>query len=220
MLAAILNKKHLQRLWKTQPLIAQMPTIHLDKALESSTLKSFRWKSHNDWVEQMRIDRRLNQIISCSNDEQFAVIIGCILPTTDINIPLQQSSTHNFQENSSNVAGSNQAPGQPGQPTNLEASLNQNLLNQQAGQMSNVNNASQNNATNNQSNQVGRNTPSNMQQQQQTSQQVQSAPNIGSINKGGDVKRRPESNETVFKVNKGVKTFDFSFEKNLLITGG
>ena len=35
-----------------------------------------------------------------------------------------------------------------------------------------------------------------------------------------NVKRRPEINETVFKVNKGVKTFDFSFEKNLLITGG
>jgi hypothetical protein len=35
-----------------------------------------------------------------------------------------------------------------------------------------------------------------------------------------NVKRRPESNETIFRVNKGVKTFDFSFEKNLLITGG
>lgn len=35
-----------------------------------------------------------------------------------------------------------------------------------------------------------------------------------------NVKRRPEINETVFRVNKGVKTFDFSFEKNLLITGG
>ena len=39
---------------------------------------------------------------------------------------------------------------------------------------------------------------------------------ISSIN----VKRRPEVNETVFKINKGVKAFDFSFEKNLLITGG
>ena len=26
--------------------------------------------------------------------------------------------------------------------------------------------------------------------------------------------------ETIFKINKGVKVFDFSFEKNLLITGG
>ena len=34
------------------------------------------------------------------------------------------------------------------------------------------------------------------------------------------IKRRPENNETVFKVYKGVKTFDFSMEKNLLITGG
>lgn len=35
-----------------------------------------------------------------------------------------------------------------------------------------------------------------------------------------DVKRRPAVNETVFKVNKGVKVFDFSFEKNLLVCGG
>jgi hypothetical protein len=33
-------------------------------------------------------------------------------------------------------------------------------------------------------------------------------------------KRRPEINETVFRINKGCKTFDFSFEKNILITGG
>ena len=33
-------------------------------------------------------------------------------------------------------------------------------------------------------------------------------------------KRRPPMNEIVFKINKGVKTFDFSFEKNVLITGG
>lgn len=66
------------RLWKTAPLIAQMPSIHLDKALETPTLKYTRWKAHNDWIEQIRIDRRLNQIISCSNDENHALIIGSL----------------------------------------------------------------------------------------------------------------------------------------------
>jgi hypothetical protein len=31
-------------------------------------------------------------------------------------------------------------------------------------------------------------------------------------NNSKELKRRPDGNETVFKVNKGVKTFDFSFE--------
>lgn len=78
------------RLWKTYPAIAQMPTIHLEKALEVDDVKDIkeknqnvkpkiiyvRWKTHNDWVEQIRIDQRLNQIISCSNDETNALIIG------------------------------------------------------------------------------------------------------------------------------------------------
>lgn len=58
-------------------MIAQMPSVHLDKALEK--IKYTRWKAHNDWVEQMTIDKRLNQIISCSNDENHAVIIGIFL---------------------------------------------------------------------------------------------------------------------------------------------
>ena len=53
-----------------------MPSVQLDKALESSTVKYNRWKTHHDWIEQIRIDRRLNQIISCSNDENYAVVIG------------------------------------------------------------------------------------------------------------------------------------------------
>ena len=60
------------------------------------------------------------------------------------------------------------------------------------------------------------------QQQQQQQQQhhdtdhIQHAVSLSSR----DVRRRPSTNETVFRVNKGVKVFDFSFEKNLLVTGG
>lgn len=55
-------------------IIAQMPSVNLDKALEKVRL--VRWKAHDDWVEHITIDKRLNQIISCSNDEYHAVIIG------------------------------------------------------------------------------------------------------------------------------------------------
>jgi hypothetical protein len=49
---------------------------------------------------------------------------------------------------------------------------------------------------------------------------VSSTNTMSSSNNDMNVKRRAEMNESVFRVNKGVKTFDFSFEKNLLITGG
>lgn len=138
-----------------------MPSIQLDKALESPHVKYTRWKTHDDWVEQIVIDRRLNQIISCSNDEQNAVVIGCISPSTDI------SSNHGTPASAHHHDGHG------------------------ARTISAVSPNNQFNSTN-------------------------FIVSSSSLN----VKRRPEINETVFKVNKGVKTFDFSFEKNLLITGG
>ncbi len=240
------------RLWKTQPSIAQMPTIHLDKALESSLLKSYRWKSHNDWVEQIRIDRRLNQIISCSNDENYAVIIGCILPSTDISSHIPQNggivaSTQNINPIESGSQSNQQSNQQPNLSINQNQQNNEaNISQQQQLTNQNVNNQTSNTNTNNflssslnasmmeqqnkrlsnttnlTNNQNRATTPqhNDKYKQEKQDQQSQSVQHIGSIAKANELKRRPESNETVFKVNKGVKTFDFSFEKNLLITGG
>jgi hypothetical protein len=226
-----------------------MPTIHLDKALESSLLKSYRWKSHNDWVEQIRIDRRLNQIISCSNDENYAVIIGCILPTTDISSHFPQGGAPVISTQSMNPASeagqSNQQPNQannqnPANDSNMsqqqQQSINQNV-NNQTSTMTNANNFlntslnasmsdQHNKRLSNTTNQtIAQNRATTPQQHdkhklEKQDQQLQSVQHIGSIGRVNELKRRPESNETVFKVNKGVKTFDFSFEKNLLITGG
>ena len=64
------------RLWKSEPLVAFMPTISFEKAVEKQSFLNTKWKTHNDWIEQIKIDKRLNQIISCSNDENNAVVIG------------------------------------------------------------------------------------------------------------------------------------------------
>ncbi len=157
-----------------------MPSIQLDKALEASNVKYIRWKTHDDWIEQILIDRRLNQIISCSNDEQNAVVIGCILPSTNI-------TGHN-SANSASAAVHRQS--HPNDSNNNNNGFSQRM-----------------------SSAI---TPSNNQQQQQPHSSIGNMVSSSSLN----VRRRPEVNETVFKVNKGVKTFDFSFEKNLLITGG
>ncbi len=147
-----------------------MPVIHLYKALESDTIKYIRWKSHNDWVEHIRIEQRLNQIISCSNDEHNALIIGCIIPSTEID------SNNAGTVNSHNVSTSSHPAAES--PFVVGDSRKQSV-------------------------------------QPYHQQQTQNAQN-----NAGVVRRRQENNETVFKIYKGVKTFDFSTEKNLLITGG
>jgi len=180
-----------------------MPSTHLDKALEQPTIKMYRWKAHNDWVEQITIDRRLNQIISCSNDEHNAVIIGCILPGTDLNSHLQSiekqtaTQTVNTEAKESKDSTTNQAENSTFLNTSFDASNKRNSTVGNANRIS---------------------TPKQPAQDQQHSQSNQGNMTVSSNSR--DVKRRPESSETVFKVNKGVKTFDFSFEKNILITGG
>lgn len=162
----------------------------------------YRWKAHNDWVEQITIDRRLNQIISCSNDEHNAVIIGCILPSTDINSHLQAiekqnaALAQNAEQKESKESTSNQSENTNFLNTSFDAS---NKRNSTVGNTARIS------------------TPKQHIQEPQTQN---SASNMTMSSNSRDVKRRPEVNETVFKVNKGVKTFDFSFEKNILITGG
>ena len=51
-----------------------MPSVNFEKAM--LYLIYTKWKTHNDWVEQIKIEKRLNQVISCSNDEKYSVVIG------------------------------------------------------------------------------------------------------------------------------------------------
>ena len=179
-----------------------MPSTHLEKALESSTIKMYRWKAHNDWVEQITIDRRLNQIISCSNDEHNAVIIGCILPGTDLNSHLQAIEKQNVAQN-----------------TNTEAQDSKDSTTNQADTSNFLNTSFD--ASNKRNSTVGN--ANRISTPKQPAQEQHSQSNQGNMTMSSnsrDVKRRPDASETVFKVNKGVKTFDFSFEKNILITGG
>lgn len=145
-----------------------MPSIQLDKARESPLIEYIRWKTHNDWIEQIRIDRRLGQIISCSNDPQYSLVIGCI--------------------SQSGLADTKNAA----QPSTADSNgLNNSMMKSDPRDNQNRNN----------------------------SQSADQNPNAVVVSSSSlNVKRR--RNETVFKVPKGVKVFDFSFEKNLLITGG
>lgn len=180
-----------------------MPTITFDKALEKQSFNFARWKTHNDWVEQIRIDKRLNQIISCSNDENNAVVIGCVLPFTDINTLGQ--FTNETGESEPVVAGNDES----------------NEINKNWQTTSTVSNMSTPAVVNSQP-VVNHPAPEVKKPAVSIANQQPQIANSSSyiLDAFSAVKRRPHANETVFKINKGVKTFDFSFEKNLLITGG
>jgi hypothetical protein len=196
-----------------------MPGIHLNKALESKTVKFIRWKVHNDWVEQIRIEQRLNQIISCSNDDNNALVIGCVVASTDIDSStgaqttinansISGSGTLNTQQlNASSVSQQQQDYGNV-TLTNKHSSDNMTVTNTVTITVPTITNQD-----------LSRKQSVQTQQQQSTTAIIQSATMITSASSLA-IKRRPDKNETVFKVYKGVKTFDFSMEKNLLITGG
>ena len=42
----------------------------------------------------------------------------------------------------------------------------------------------------------------------------------GAAGRDNQPKRRQDADQTVFRIYKGVKTFDFSREKNVIVTGG
>jgi hypothetical protein len=201
-----------------------MPTITFDRALERNSFVYARWKTHGDWVEQIKIDKRLHQIFSCSNDEQNALVIGCILPSTDMSsVVMVPSASQNAAAGQANQQQQQQQQ-QQSQPlvtlptivitdtsgTERHQTSSESASNDNDSEIANYNNASQFNENTN-SNAGG-------------AKAAQSNANNASAANPFDAlkffKRRPEINETVFRINKGCKTFDFSFEKNLLITGG
>jgi hypothetical protein len=211
------------RLWKASPIVSQMPGIHLTKALESKTITYIRWKVHNDWVEQIRIELRISQVITCSNDEANALVIGCILPSTEISGTTPgTATTNNVLPNSAATQNS----------ANTHPLNNNNVPNSAMSHTDNYSNITSNTHQNNKNetntvtvtlpaSAATQDTRKTAQNYQSANALVQSSTMVTSSSSSDKVKRRPlNSNETVFIVNKGVKTFDFSMEKNLLITGG
>lgn len=205
-----------------------MPGIHLTKALESKTVKFIRWKVHGDWVEQIRIELRLNQVISCSNDENNALIIGCIVASTDIDSHFQSAPSGSQTGNTNNHVANSATTSNSLTTQQLNNTVNS-AISQGDNYSNTTSNTNQNNKINNE-NTVTITLPASAATQDasrkhstaphQSSTAIIQSSSMVTSNSSAAIKRRPENNETVFKVYKGVKTFDFSMEKNLLITGG
>ncbi|KAI1893585.1 hypothetical protein AGOR_G00125240 [Albula goreensis] len=78
------------RLWKKLPMVENMPTIGIDGAALSPNVTHIRWKIHGDWVTQVKYSESMRAIISSSNHEPSALVIGCTRPTTNIEQTLRE----------------------------------------------------------------------------------------------------------------------------------
>ncbi|XP_048365057.1 WD repeat-containing protein 64-like isoform X1 [Sphaerodactylus townsendi] len=114
----------------------------MDAFNDSENITFIRWKVHNDWVTKIQYIHSVESIISSSNDESTALVIGCV------------SRTKNVKHRLKTLMGSTDSQNKFPTPAS------------------------------------------------------------------GSPPKRFQCDESVFKVYKGVKTFDYCKENNILVTGG
>ncbi|XP_071379688.1 cilia- and flagella-associated protein 337 [Centroberyx affinis] len=78
------------RLWNKLPKIENMPNIGIDNAVLSPNVTYIRWKVHQDWVTQARYFQSIRAVVSTSNEEASALVIGCVLPSTNLEQQLKE----------------------------------------------------------------------------------------------------------------------------------
>ncbi|KAM4627617.1 cilia- and flagella-associated protein 337 [Polymixia lowei] len=72
------------RLWKKLPKIENVPNVAIDTAVMSPNVTYIQWKVHQDWVTKVKYFQNIRGIVSTSNEESSALVIGCVLPSTNI----------------------------------------------------------------------------------------------------------------------------------------
>ncbi|XP_063776383.1 WD repeat-containing protein 49-like isoform X2 [Pseudophryne corroboree] len=78
------------RNWTKCQVVDEIPSIAIENIAELSHITYIRWKVHNDWVTQIRYVRSIESIISSSNDDYTALIIGCVEGTKNLQKRLKE----------------------------------------------------------------------------------------------------------------------------------
>ncbi|XP_046309910.2 WD repeat-containing protein on Y chromosome-like [Marmota monax] len=66
------------------PKVDNMPNITIQNVITSPHVNYIRWKVHGDWVTQLNYCDSLKAVISSSNHEPTALVIGCTVGTTNV----------------------------------------------------------------------------------------------------------------------------------------
>ncbi|KAF7644965.1 hypothetical protein LDENG_00212980 [Lucifuga dentata] len=82
--------KETLRLWNKLPKIEKMPTIAIDSAVLCPHVAFVRWKVHQDWVTQVKYFPSFRSVVSSSNEESSSLVMGCLVPLTDVDQQLKE----------------------------------------------------------------------------------------------------------------------------------
>ncbi|KAM4702080.1 cilia- and flagella-associated protein 337-like [Discoglossus pictus] len=83
------------RIWKKMPKPENnMATISIDNAVLSPNVSFIRWKVHGDWITQIKYYNSIKAVVSASNDESTAFVIGCTVGTTNVEQHLKDLKDH------------------------------------------------------------------------------------------------------------------------------
>nr|XP_020468764.1 WD repeat-containing protein on Y chromosome-like [Monopterus albus]XP_020468765.1 WD repeat-containing protein on Y chromosome-like [Monopterus albus] len=80
------------RLWNKLPRMRNMPNIAIENAVLSPNVTFVRWKVHHDWVTQAKYFQSFQVVVSSSNEESSALVVGRALPLTDAEQQLREIS--------------------------------------------------------------------------------------------------------------------------------
>ncbi|KAK1786459.1 hypothetical protein P4O66_018145 [Electrophorus voltai] len=79
------------RLWKKLPKVETVPSIGIHHAVQSSNVTYISWKVHQDWITKVKYFQTIPAIVSSSNHEASALVIGCIHPSTNIEQQMRET---------------------------------------------------------------------------------------------------------------------------------
>ncbi|KAL8207025.1 UNVERIFIED_CONTAM: hypothetical protein K2H54_040184 [Gekko kuhli] len=88
------------RKWTKCPAVEEIPTVSIDAFNDCENITFIRWKVHNDWVTKIKYIHYVESIISSSNDDSTALVIGCVSRTKNVKHRLKtlmgsRSDSHN-----------------------------------------------------------------------------------------------------------------------------
>ncbi|CAF2393437.1 unnamed protein product [Rotaria sp. Silwood2] len=195
-----------------------IPTVNFDRFLDAYKCDYVRWQVHREWIEYIYYDSRLNQIISCSNDQHTAVVIGCIRASASSEIQLTENG---FAELKTSQAKSNDLKGgarrrRGTMSTDLnDESTLPSVTNIRHKRDSTTSYLTHSSSQDTHSRKAGL--------QEMRTDVVTATTSRSNIRRQPIIRNaqlRCDADQTVFKIHKGAKTFDLCTGKNVLVTGG
>ncbi|XP_075264568.1 cilia- and flagella-associated protein 337-like isoform X2 [Convolutriloba macropyga] len=76
-----------------------IPSVEKEAVISDPNVHYLRWQVHKDWVTDLKYFADINQVISSSNHDETALVIGCTVGSTDVNRELGHGGSLSLKRN-------------------------------------------------------------------------------------------------------------------------